>query len=247
MLSLKGGIVVEGEVCKDPQVIKEMFNTIAGQYDRLNTLMSLGLHYYWRQYAVAQTGLQRGAVAIDVCCGTGAITGLLMKKTQPNGRIIGLDLAPNMLKIARRKLDHNQWDSAVQLILGNAAALPFPDNVFDGAIIGYGLRNVPDSRAVLAEMRRVVKPGKKMVSLEMAHPQLPVFKELYHFYLARVIPRLGKWFAHNEPAYQYLSQSIAQFSHQTELTQLFKSLGLVDVACHPLTGGIVAVHVGVKP
>jgi demethylmenaquinone methyltransferase/2-methoxy-6-polyprenyl-1,4-benzoquinol methylase len=238
---------VSEEVCKDPIMIKEMFNAIAGCYDRMNFLMSFGLYHYWRKYAVAQTGLRCGAVALDVCCGTGAITRLLMQKTQPNGRIFGVDLAPNMLKVARRKLNNLQSESAFRLIQGNAGALPFPDNIFDGAIIGYGLRNVPDPQLVLLEMRRVIKPGCKIVSLEMAHPSHPLFKKIYHLYLATVIPRLGSWVAHNGPAYQYLCRSIRQFIPQNELTRLFEVSGMVNVKCHPLTGGIVAVHAGVKP
>jgi demethylmenaquinone methyltransferase/2-methoxy-6-polyprenyl-1,4-benzoquinol methylase len=243
---MKRGMAMNGGVCKDPVLIKEMFDAIAGHYDRLNTLMSFGLHHYWSKFAVSQTGLQRGAVALDVCCGTGSLTGLLMQKTQPNGKIIGLDLAPNMLKIARRRLDNLRSESTFRLVQGNANALPFPDNVFDCAIIGYGLRNVPEPQMVLAEMRRVVKPGKKIIALEIAQPQIPVFKKLYRLYLAEVIPLLGKWIVHNESAYQYLYQSIVQFNRQNKLSQLFENNGIIDIKTYPLTGGITVVSVGVK-
>jgi demethylmenaquinone methyltransferase/2-methoxy-6-polyprenyl-1,4-benzoquinol methylase len=238
---------VNEKICKDTKEIKEMFNAIAAQYDRLNTLMSLGLHYYWSRYTIARAGLEHGDLALDVCCGTGSLTRLLMQKTQPNGRIIGLDLAPNMLKIAKRRLAKARSESSFRLVQGNAESLPFPDNVFDCVIIGYGLRNVPDPRLVLTEMQRVAKPGKKIIALEMAQPQLPILKELYHLYLAQIIPRLGKWVAHNESAYQYLYRSIVDFVRQNELSQLLQRIGLVNVESHPLTGGIVAVHVGVKP
>jgi demethylmenaquinone methyltransferase/2-methoxy-6-polyprenyl-1,4-benzoquinol methylase len=242
----KKEIVMRGDVGKNPVIIKEMFDAIAEHYDRLNTLMSFGLHHCWSKFAVSQTGLQPGAVALDVCCGTGSLTGLLMQKTQPNGRIIGLDLAPNMLKIARRRLDTLRSKSSFRLIQGNANTLPFPDDVFDCAVIGYGLRNVPEPRRVLAEMRRVVKPGKKIIALEIAEPQLPFFKELYRLYLATIIPRLGKWVAHNESAYQYLYQSIIQFNRQNELSRLFENNGIIGVKTHLLTCGIAAVSVGVK-
>jgi demethylmenaquinone methyltransferase/2-methoxy-6-polyprenyl-1,4-benzoquinol methylase len=235
------------EIIKDPAVMKELFSNISQRYDRLNTMMSFGLHHYWRRYAVAQTGLKPGATALDVCCGTGFITEELIKKTRPNGNVIGFDLAPGMLKIARRKLESSRFTGMFRLAQGDARTLPFPDNVFDGAVIGYGLRNVPDPLTVLKEMHRVVKPGRKIVALEMTLPRGPIFKKLYRLYLAKAVPRFGKWFAQNGPAYQYLYRSIIQFCGETDLTELFQASGLTQIKCRPLTWGVVAVYDGVKP
>jgi demethylmenaquinone methyltransferase/2-methoxy-6-polyprenyl-1,4-benzoquinol methylase len=235
------------ELIKDPSIVKELFNKISPNYDRLNTIMSLGLHLYWRRHAVAQAGLEPGATALDVCCGTGSITGELIKKIRPNGQVIGLDLTPGMLKIAGRKLENSRFTGMFRLVQGDARVLPFPDNVFDSAVIGYGLRNVPDPLTVLKEMYRVVKPGRKIVALEMTLPRYPIFKKMYGLYLANVIPRFGKWFAQNGPAYQYLYRSIMQFCGETDPTELFQASGLTQVKCRPLTWGVVAVYDGVKP
>lgn len=230
---------------KDPETIRTMFDAIAYRYDLLNTIMSLGIHNYWLKAAVSKTGLKPGDTALDVCCGTGIITRQLAKIVGPCGKVSGIDLSSNMLKIANSKTSPG-FCQRIRFIQGDARQMPFADNTFHGAIVGYGLRNVADPQILLREMQRVVKPGGKIVSLEMSHPRLPLIQKAYRLYLTHAIPRLGKWIAHNEVAYRYLCQSIIQFWDRNEITNLFHQLGFIKVQCYPLTWGIAAIHVGTK-
>jgi demethylmenaquinone methyltransferase / 2-methoxy-6-polyprenyl-1,4-benzoquinol methylase len=227
--------------------IQRFFHDIAGIYDLTNTLTSFGVHNYWRRTAVTKTDLPKGGLGLDVCCGTGKITMDLARKTGPRGKIIGLDFSENMLSVARRHLDGFDFKNNVELVCGNAMDLPFPDNTFDCAITGYGLRNVLDMKKTLLEMKRVVKPGGRVVSLELAKPYLPVFKQIYLLYMSRWVPLVGQIVAKNKEAYRYLYHSMVAYPHQNEVTRIYRELGFENPQCYELTWGIAAVHVGVKP
>lgn len=235
----------EGYTSKEAYV-HDLFESIAHRYDLLNTLLSFNQDKFWRRFAAAKTGLARGGVALDVCCGTGMLALELAKIAGPEGRVVGLDFAAGMLAVAKKRLSRRPEGRIVELVLGNAVDLPFPDNTFDCATIGFALRNVPSIEKTIREMQRVVKPGGRVVSLELAKPGTFGFKQLYYFYFYYLVPILGRLGVGRRGPYSYLPNSLKEFPHQREILALFRQVGLEDVALYELTGGIAAVHVGVK-
>lgn len=227
--------------------VKETFNAIAKRYDSMNSIMSFGLDKRWRRLAVERVGAKPGMRMLDVCCGTGQLSLELCKAVRPQGTVTGLDFSPNMLEIAQEALAKCSDPDLIQFMQGNALELPFPDQSFDGATVGWGLRNLPDLRQGIREMVRVVKPGGKVVSLDMGKPSFPVFKEVYWVYFEKIVPLLGKIWAKKAGAYQYLHDSAREFPGQRELAGIFKECGLEDTKFDNLAGGVVAVVVGRKP
>ncbi len=228
------------------QMIQGFFNSIAPHYDRVNTVMSLGRHHYWRRFMVDHTQLKSGDNALDLCCGTGLITLDLAKKVAPSGRVTGIDFSPEMLAIAVKRLKNCPWRDRIQLLRGNVLELPFANDTFDCVTIGYGLRNVSDLERAIGEAKRVVKSGGRIVSLEMGKPYLPVFKELYFYYLNHWVPLTGRILAKNFQPYHYLQESIISFPHQRELTRILSEMGLKRPICYELTWGVAVVHVAEK-
>lgn len=226
--------------------VYSVFAAIARRYDAMNTLLSFNRDKHWRRFAVARTGLPAGGKALDVCAGTGLLTIELAKAAGPGGRVVGVDFCREMLDVAVTNIAKTPQRPNIELIEANAMALPFADDTFDCATIGFALRNVPDVPAVLAEMRRVVRPGGTVVSLELAKPGAPVFKQLYYLYFERMLPLIGKLGVGVDGPYHWLPESLRRFPHQARLCELFREAGLKDAAYYELTGGIVAVHVGTK-
>ncbi|MGI6684412.1 MAG: demethylmenaquinone methyltransferase [Bacillota bacterium] len=227
--------------------VRDLFNTIAGRYDLLNSMMSLGMDNKWRRFAVRRSEVGPGSLALDICCGTGKITLELAKRVGETGHVTGLDFSEKMLDVARKSVTASGLEKRITIKQGNAMDLPFPDNSFDAVTVGWGLRNVPDIFTVVNEMRRVVKPGGMIISLDMGKPEIPVFKEIYWLYFEKIVPLMGKIWARKESAYNYLHYSAKAFLHQKELAALFQEAGLTDTAYHNLCGGVVAVVEGRKP
>ncbi|MHB1651134.1 MAG: bifunctional demethylmenaquinone methyltransferase/2-methoxy-6-polyprenyl-1,4-benzoquinol methylase UbiE [Desulfitobacteriaceae bacterium] len=227
--------------------VKETFNAIAGHYDLMNTLMSFGMDKGWRRNVVRHVGAQPGKNILDVCCGTGQMSLELAAAVGSQGQVIGVDFSENMLEVARKRKKGSSWSAEIDFWQGDAMALPFPDNSFDGATVGWGLRNLPNLYQGIREMVRVVKPGSKVVSLDMAKPTLPVFKQGYWFYFEKLIPFMGSVFAGKESAYRYLHDSAVQFPSQQELVGVFSECGLIDAKFENLAGGVVAIVEGKKP
>ena len=230
--------------------VKETFNSIADRYDLMNTIMTLGMDKSWRKLAVQQVRAKPGSNILDVCCGTGQLSLELAKAVGPTGKVTGLDFSEKMLDIALKHLNdqltfHRNL-GGVQLIQGDAMALPFEDNSFDGVTVGWGLRNLPNLAKGIQEMGRVVKPGGVIVSLDMAKPYLPVFKQLYWSYFEKLVPLMGRIWAKKRSAYNYLHDSAKEFPSQQEVTEIFADCGLVDTNYRNLVGGVVALVKGVK-
>jgi demethylmenaquinone methyltransferase/2-methoxy-6-polyprenyl-1,4-benzoquinol methylase len=226
--------------------MKGIFDSLARNYDLANTIMSLGMHHYWRRHAVARTGLKPGEKALDLCCGTGMITADLAERVGSSGRITGMDLSGEMMAIARQRLDKRGLAERVELVQGDVAELPFPADSFDCVTIGYGLRNVHDPERVLGEIQRVLKPGGITVAIESAKPMLPVFRTAYYAYLKNWVPLMGRVICHNQPAYRYLYDSIVDFPAPWKIAAIFRRSGFSDVEYFPLTWGVVAVFTGRK-
>jgi demethylmenaquinone methyltransferase/2-methoxy-6-polyprenyl-1,4-benzoquinol methylase len=227
------------------QFVHSVFESIAPKYDFMNDLLSFRRHKAWRKFTMERMNIRPGASALDVCCGTCDWT-LQLAEQSGSGEIVGLDFSQNMLEVGQAKVNGRGKERQIRLIEGNAMSLPFEDNRFDCATIGFALRNVPDLRQVLSEMRRVVKPGGMVVSLELSKPTWQPFKSIYYFYFQRVLPLLGKLVAKKYEQYKWLPESLVAFPDHRELARIFTEIGLVDVKVWPLTGGIAALHIGLK-
>jgi demethylmenaquinone methyltransferase/2-methoxy-6-polyprenyl-1,4-benzoquinol methylase len=229
------------------QAVQEMFTAIAHRYDLNNTLLSLGLHHSWKRLAVKMSGAAAGDTVLDLCTGTGDLAVLLARQVGSNGRVIGLDLNERMLAFGRRKIEKLGL-STITLLTGNAESLQFCDRTFQAATVAFGIRNVTDIKAALGEMYRVLKPGGRAVCLEFSRPVNGPLRKLYDFYSFTILPRIGRLVARDQTGvYNYLPASIRAFPDQERFKGLFLEAGFSHVTYRNLTGGIVAIHVGVKP
>lgn len=228
------------------EFVHQVFSDIAHRYDLLNSILSFNQDKYWRRKAVAKTGLTAGGHALDVCCGTGMLTIELAKTAGTTGMVTGLDFCENMLDQAAVNIAKSGCADTIRLIQGNAMQLPFDSNSFDCATIAFALRNVPDIRQVISEMARVVKPGGTVVSLELAKPSFPIFKQLYYLYFEQLLPLLGRLGVGTDGPYRWLPESLKNYPHQSAICEIFREIGLGGSDYIELTGGIVAVHYGIK-
>ncbi|MGE6229381.1 demethylmenaquinone methyltransferase [Paenibacillus sp. GbtcB18] len=227
------------------QFVHSVFESIAPKYDKMNSILSFRRHKAWRKFTMAKMNVKPGSTAVDICCGTCDWT-ISMAKASGTGKMVGLDFSQNMLDFGAGKIREEGLDNQIRLVHGNAMSLPFDDNTFDYATIGFALRNVPDVEQVLREMQRVVKPGGLVVSLELSKPTWRPFKALYYFYFQKVLPLLGKLIAKSYEQYRWLPESLISFPDYKELAEIFRRTGLQKVEAYPLTFGIAALHIGVK-
>jgi demethylmenaquinone methyltransferase / 2-methoxy-6-polyprenyl-1,4-benzoquinol methylase len=223
----------------EPQV-QAMFDRIAGFYDVMNTVMTAGLHHRWRARAADLAALGAGDSALDVACGTGDLAIELSRRVGADGEVIGSDFAQEMLERARAKAPALQWD------LGNALDLPYASNRFDAATVGFGARNFSDLDRGLAEMARVVKPGGRVVVLEITTPRKPPLSTFYSLWFDRIVPLIGRLTGEDE-AYTYLPSSVKRFPGPEGLAAAMERAGLREIRWILTAGGIIALHVGTKP
>ncbi len=227
------------------RAVRDMFSGIASKYDFLNHVLSLNIDKRWRR-SVRQklSGIldDPSAVVLDVACGTGDLS--LELKLNANASVIGSDFCHPMLAIAKIKTDEAK--AAIPYIEGDAMRLPFADSVFDAVTIAFGLRNLSNFADGLSELARVLKPEGKLVVLEFSSPVVPGFRGLFNFYFTKVLPRIGGVVSGSQSAYEYLPESVAKFPDQKGLAELMRSCGFGSVEFTNLTGGIAAIHTGVK-
>jgi demethylmenaquinone methyltransferase/2-methoxy-6-polyprenyl-1,4-benzoquinol methylase len=214
-----------------------MFDRIARVYDAMNSVMTAGLHHRWRERAADLAAVTSGGHALDVACGTGDLAVELARRVGRSGTVVGADFSEAMLEQARRKSAAVAWEWA------NALELPYPDDNFDAATVGFGARNFSDLDRGLAEMARVVRPGGRVVVLEITTPQRPPLSSFFSIWFDRVVPALGKLAADPE-AYSYLPNSVKRFPAPEELARRMAAAGLGDVRWIVTAGGIIALHVG---
>ena len=228
--------------------VREMFDAIAPRYDLLNSVLSVRLHHGWRKRAVAQTGLQAGQTALDVCTGTGDLAFELARRVGPAGRVTATDFSVPMLQLARQKNAQTGKNAApVTFDEADTQNLPFADNSFDAVTVGFGIRNVADVPKGLAEMARVVRPGGRVVILEFSQPQNPVFAALYRFYSFRVLPLIGGMISGSRGAYTYLPTSVEAWATRNGLARAMETAGLTDARMTDLSWGTVVIHSALKP
>lgn len=228
-----------------PGYVENMFSSIAGTYDLLNTVLSLNRDGAWRRFTVERMALKDGDHLLDVATGTAKLAIALSKKVGKGGRVTGVDFSQEMLDVGKENLKKEGIGNVI-LQREDAMALPFEDNSFDGATIAFGLRNLPDTEKGLREMVRVVKPGGKVGVLEFAMPVNPAMKALYKFYFFKILPFLGNIVSRGNGAYTYLPHSVLEFPGPQELKRIMEKEGLKNVKYNILTLGVVAVHVGEK-
>lgn len=223
--------------------VQSLFNQIAPNYDKMNSLISLGNHQQWRKVAMQRLDVQPGNFAIDVCCGSGDWTIALAKAVGPSGQVIGLDFSDQMLKIAAKKVDEAGLKDRVTLVKGDAMHLPYDDDKFDVATIGFGLRNVPDANQVLREMVRVVRHNGKIACLETSKPTNPVVKLGWNAYF-KTVPVMAKLAVNKYSEYHYLLRTTKEFVSADELAQMFEDAGMHNVTYKKFTLGAAALHLG---
>jgi demethylmenaquinone methyltransferase/2-methoxy-6-polyprenyl-1,4-benzoquinol methylase len=221
-----------------------MFDDVAPTYDRLNTLMTLGADVRWRRRAVDETRARLGDSVIDVCCGTGKLAAQVAERVGPFGRVEGVDLSTVMIRLAAQR-----FHSLVQahFSVANAMELPFDDGTFDAATIGFGLRNLPDFEGGFREMARVVRPGGRVVCLELSLPRHRWIARVYHAVFRRTAPLAARLVRGPRQAYEYLPQSLDGFPAPEQVADAMRAAGLTDVRFARLSGGMVAVHTGTVP
>ncbi len=224
--------------------VRGVFDSVAGKYDLMNDLMSGGLHRLWKRFALLQTGLRPGGRALDVASGTGDLGAGLARQVGPTGLAVLTDINREMLTRGRDRLLDEGLCGNVAFVIANAECLPFPDRSFDCVTIGFGLRNVTDKPAALASMRRVLRPGGRLLVLEFSKLQVAPLQPAYDAWSFKVLPRLGRLVAEDEASYRYLAESIRMHPDQPTLAAMMKDAGLEDCRWHNLAGGIVALHVG---
>ncbi|HZH24844.1 MAG TPA: ubiquinone/menaquinone biosynthesis methyltransferase [Solirubrobacteraceae bacterium] len=226
----RSGTLEEGQV-------RAMFDRIAQVYDLMNLVMTAGLHHLWRARAADLTGLGPGGRALDVACGTGDLAVELSRRVGPSGEVVGSDFSDAMLERARRKSGAVDWQWA------NALALPHENDHFDAATVGFGARNFSDLDRGLSEMARVVRPGGRVVVLEITVPQRPPLSTFFSLWFDRVVPALGR-IAGDPDAYAYLPSSVKRFPAPDRLAEKMVAAGLGDVRWILTAGGIIALHSG---
>ena len=224
--------------------VRGVFDSVAGSYDLMNDLMSGGMHRLWKRFALSQTGLRPGQRALDVASGTGDLGAGIARQVGPSGLAVLTDINREMLSRGRDRLLDEGIARNVAFVIANAECLPFPDRTFDCVTIGFGLRNVTDKAAALSSMRRVLRPGGRLLVLEFSQPQVAGLKPLYDAYSFGLLPALGRIFAGDEASYRYLAESIRMHPDQPALAALMREAGFEDCRWHNLAGGIVALHRG---
>ncbi len=223
--------------------VRGVFDSVAPKYDLMNDLMSMGLHRAWKAFTVLVANLHEGDQVLDIAGGTGDLALAFSKKVGKSGRVVHTDINEAMLRTGRDRL----LDAGVSLptLVCDAEKLPFPDNHFDVVSVAFGLRNMTHKDVALAEMNRVIKPGGKLLVLEFSKVAPPLQKA-YDWYSFKVLPKLGKLVAGDDASYRYLAESIRMHPGQQELKAMMRESGFGHVDYHNLTGGLVALHVGIK-
>ena len=227
-------------------MVADVFHSVASRYDLMNDLMSAGIHRVWKRFTIELSGVRRDNSVLDIAGGTGDLAARFADIVGADGKVVLADINESMLKVGRDKLlDTGQFGN-LEFVQADAQSLPFPDDSFDCITIAFGLRNVTDKDAALRSMLRVLKPGGRLLVLEFSKPANPLLSKAYDTYSFKVLPLMGKLVANDSDSYQYLAESIRMHPDQETLKEMMEDAGFTGCEFHNMTGGVVALHKGVK-
>ena len=226
--------------------VQRLFGRIARIYDLMNRLMSLGLDRHWRARAARYLALGTGQLGLDLGTGTADLAIAVIRRSGPGTRVIGMDITPEMLEVGRKKLTRLGLQDRIELRIGDAERIDLPDNSVDGCCSAFMVRNLGDIGQGFREMLRVVRPGGRVVCLEISHPPGKMFRWLFHLYFYRLAPLLGTIIGKAFEEYNYLPNSLTTFPDAPALKTIIEEAGWSEVRIYRLTRGIVAIHVGTK-
>ncbi|MFP5382539.1 MAG: bifunctional demethylmenaquinone methyltransferase/2-methoxy-6-polyprenyl-1,4-benzoquinol methylase UbiE [Gammaproteobacteria bacterium] len=229
------------------QRVAGVFHSVAQKYDLMNDLMSAGIHRLWKRFMLEVSGVRPGQKVLDLAAGTGDISMLFADRVGSEGKVVMSDINESMLGVGRDRVIDRGYAGRIDFVQANAEKLPFEANTFDIVSIGFGLRNVTDKDAALAEMMRVAKPGGRVLVLEFSKPVVEPLSRIYDLYSFAVLPRIGQLVTGDADSYRYLAESIRMHPDQQTLRGMMEKAGLVRCEYFNMTGGIVALHRGFKP
>ncbi|MDQ6827100.1 MAG: bifunctional demethylmenaquinone methyltransferase/2-methoxy-6-polyprenyl-1,4-benzoquinol methylase UbiE [Candidatus Eremiobacteraeota bacterium] len=223
--------------------VRDMFAAIAPRYDLANRLLTAGIDERWRRRAIVELRAPRQGQVLDLCCGTGDLVFHLLR-SDPTLEVTGIDFCEPMLAAARSRARRAPGAGRARFIQGDVMQLPFPDQRFDAAIMGFSLRNVVDIVTTLREVRRVLRPGARFVNLDVSKAPNPIFRKAFDFYFYLLVPVIGGWIGGSKAAYRYLPQSLTHYPNAAQLQARFAQAGFKDSRFIDLMGGAIAIHVG---
>ncbi|MGC4100134.1 bifunctional demethylmenaquinone methyltransferase/2-methoxy-6-polyprenyl-1,4-benzoquinol methylase UbiE [Ferruginibacter sp.] len=227
------------------QQVASMFNDIAFNYDFLNRFLSAGIDIRWRKKAIRQLAALKPQTILDVATGTADVAIMASGILKP-AKITGIDISDGMLEIGRKKVEKAGLSNTIELLNGDSETINFKDNSFDAVTVAFGVRNFQHLEKGLSEIRRVLKPGGKLVILEFSKPKMPGVKSMYNLYMKIICPNVGKLFSKNRNAYKYLDESIQKFPEGKNFTLILDNLGYSNTYCKPLSLGICSIYCGTK-
>jgi demethylmenaquinone methyltransferase/2-methoxy-6-polyprenyl-1,4-benzoquinol methylase len=227
-------------------MVADVFDSVATRYDIMNDLMSAGIHRIWKRFTIELSGVRRGHRVLDIAGGTGDLAAKFAPMVGDDGEVVLADINASMLSVGRDRLLDRGVPGNLFYVQADAQHLPFPDNHFDCITIAFGLRNVTDKSLALRSMLRVLKPGGRLLVLEFSKPPNPLLSKAYDAYSFAVLPMMGRLIAGDSNSYQYLAESIRVHPDQDTLQEMMEEAGFVRCDYHNMTGGVVAVHRGIK-
>jgi demethylmenaquinone methyltransferase/2-methoxy-6-polyprenyl-1,4-benzoquinol methylase len=227
-------------------LVRGVFDSVANRYDLMNDLMSAGIHRLWKRFTIELSAVRPGQTVLDIAGGTGDLAAKFSRLVGDNGKVLLADINDSMLKVGRDRLLDSGAVGNLHMVQCDAQMLPFPDASIDCITIAFGLRNVTDKDMALRSMERILKPGGRLLVLEFSKPVSPIFEKIYDTYSFRVLPLMGQLFTNDADSYRYLAESIRKHPDQDTLLGMMEDAGLVNCEYHNMTGGIVAVHRGIK-
>jgi len=227
--------------------VADVFHSVASKYDIMNDLMSGGIHRLWKRFTIDLSGVRKGQRVLDIAGGTGDLTKQFSKLVGSEGQVVLADINSSMLEVGRERLTNLGLTNNIEYVQANAESLPFEDNSFDVITIAFGLRNVTDKDKALRSMLRVLKPGGRLLVLEFSKPTNPLLEKVYDTYSFSLLPKMGQLVAGDAESYQYLAESIRMHPDQETLKDMMKDAGFARCDYHNMTGGVVALHKGIKP
>lgn len=227
-------------------MVADVFHSVAARYDLMNDLMSGGIHRIWKRFTIELSGVRKGDSVLDIAGGTGDLAARFSTIVGSDGRVVLADINDSMLMVGRDKLLDTGHQGNIEFVQADAQYLPFPDNSFDCITIAFGLRNVTAKETALRSMLRVLKPGGRLLVLEFSKPKNELLSKAYDTYSFRILPMMGRLVANDSESYQYLAESIRVHPDQETLKGMMEDAGFGRCEFHNMTGGIVALHKGIK-